>query len=267
MKRAKGFTLVELLVVIAIISVLIALLLPVLKAVKRQAEKVVCTSNLRQIYTALRTYANDYNGWLPLPSDSSGGSFNPQRGDRRPEDWLHWQPGRDLNSSVIRPYLSDFKVLVCPAGIPQRDPIYIYPFSYSLNHYITGSTHHQGPWELGSTSVNLKHVIQPWHKLLVVEEDSLTINDGSWSCGFLDGGQMGNSTGYLSARHDLKHEYGDKSPAWGYTVGRGHGICADGTYLWVDRYSTRMSHYYTHPRYRGPIQLPPGGWTAKDDAW
>jgi len=56
-----GFTLIELLVVITIIGVLIAILLPSLGAARREANKVVCASNLRQIAIGMLTYESEHD--------------------------------------------------------------------------------------------------------------------------------------------------------------------------------------------------------------
>ncbi len=61
----NGFTLIELLVVIAVIALLMAILLPALQRVRKQAKTVVCQSNLRQWAMILALYTEDSQGQLP----------------------------------------------------------------------------------------------------------------------------------------------------------------------------------------------------------
>jgi prepilin-type N-terminal cleavage/methylation domain-containing protein len=61
MKRSrKGFTIIELLVVISIIALLVGILLPAIGKARDNARVNVSKNNLRQIGTALKTYASDW---------------------------------------------------------------------------------------------------------------------------------------------------------------------------------------------------------------
>lgn len=63
--RRHGFTLIELLVVISIIAVLMAIMMPAMSKVKKQAQKSVCASNFHQVGVVHLAYAADYGQWVP----------------------------------------------------------------------------------------------------------------------------------------------------------------------------------------------------------
>ena len=62
----RAFTLVELLTVIGILSVLLALLLPSLAAVREVAKTTQCLANLRQLATAAVAYCAANEGYYPI---------------------------------------------------------------------------------------------------------------------------------------------------------------------------------------------------------
>ena len=68
MKRHAGFTLIELLAVIAIILLIVSLLAPALKGARERAMEVQCKVHLRQIGTAMFTFAQEHQGILPAGS-------------------------------------------------------------------------------------------------------------------------------------------------------------------------------------------------------
>jgi prepilin-type N-terminal cleavage/methylation domain-containing protein/prepilin-type processing-associated H-X9-DG protein len=75
LKQKKAFTLIELLVVIAIIAILAAMLLPVLAAAKRRAQRINCVSNIKQVNLAMRIWEGDNGNAYPMAvSTSIGGA-------------------------------------------------------------------------------------------------------------------------------------------------------------------------------------------------
>lgn len=69
MKRVqKAFTLIELLVVIAIIALLMAVVIPSLRAAKEKSKRTLCKSNMRQIVVGALAYALSNDGCVPRSS-------------------------------------------------------------------------------------------------------------------------------------------------------------------------------------------------------
>ena len=64
MEARKAFTLIELLVVIAVIAILMAILIPVLGAAKKQATMACCLSNHRNLLIGWIAYTDDNDGLL-----------------------------------------------------------------------------------------------------------------------------------------------------------------------------------------------------------
>jgi prepilin-type N-terminal cleavage/methylation domain-containing protein/prepilin-type processing-associated H-X9-DG protein len=71
MNRQKGFTLIELLVVIAIVALLMAILMPALQRVRKQAKVVVCQSRLHQWSIVFSMYTDDNKGYFPAHYQNS----------------------------------------------------------------------------------------------------------------------------------------------------------------------------------------------------
>ena len=99
----RGFTLIELLVVIAIIAILAAILFPVFAQARESARKTSCTSNMKQLGTAIMMYAQDYDE-LIVPNHA------PYQvticGTTR---WMEWW-------YLTQPYIKNNGILTCPSG-------------------------------------------------------------------------------------------------------------------------------------------------------
>ena len=139
----RAFTLVELLVVIAVIAILAALLLPALANAKRQAKRIQCVNNQKQLATTWLLYVADN-----LDSVPANGRVNPPD----PNSKL-WVQGAFVNPTTVRTnefilspryalfadYIKTIRVYVCPTDREVvRDGVTDYPKlrSYSLNAYV-----------------------------------------------------------------------------------------------------------------------------------
>jgi prepilin-type N-terminal cleavage/methylation domain-containing protein/prepilin-type processing-associated H-X9-DG protein len=96
MRRRRGFTLIELLVVIAIIALLMAILMPALARVRKQAQSVTCQAKLKQWGLIFKLYTDDHDGY-----------FN--------EGWGVGEP--TLYPNALRSYYkNDDSMLLCPTA-------------------------------------------------------------------------------------------------------------------------------------------------------
>jgi prepilin-type N-terminal cleavage/methylation domain-containing protein len=114
-RESRGFTLIELLVVISILSMLMAMLLPVMGRVRRRARTLQCIVNQREIVNALNFYTVDNDGSYPesVATIGMGNHWNWQEptmltGYRKRSPQLHRSVGEYLGS-----YIKDADKLFC----------------------------------------------------------------------------------------------------------------------------------------------------------
>ncbi len=79
-RESHGFTLIELLVVISIISILVAMLLPALGAVRQIARQTACLNNMAQLGLALNDYEYHYDVLPPGVTNPEGPIRNEAQG-------------------------------------------------------------------------------------------------------------------------------------------------------------------------------------------
>jgi len=114
--KQTGFTLIELLVVIAIIALLMAILMPSLQRVRKQAKAVICLSNLKQWGTIWAMYTDENNGFFPRRMSGSG-------------RWIN---------VLYDYYYRDAKIRCCPMATKIKNPVY--PNSVSNGLEVGGDT-------------------------------------------------------------------------------------------------------------------------------
>lgn len=126
-RTGRAFTLVELLVVIAAITILMAILLPALRAARERGRRAACMANLRSLGQAIILYAADNQERL-VPGDSPvPWAVWAQPSDRLPEDGLADAAARQvnlghlLNAKIVPMPTRLESVLFCPSARVAHD--------------------------------------------------------------------------------------------------------------------------------------------------
>lgn len=183
MRRIRhGFTLIELLVVIAIIAILAAVLFPLMVKAKEQGRVSACSSNLRQMQTALSLYCDHWNGYLPdsLPINFYEAFERPGQpiylDDARKDNWnnprrqihyllLQFMGGRQVNPEAS---YDSYKIFRCPSDsvVPPLDGSGKFKTSdprYDLCVFPKFGSSYQ--WRLGRQDPYTGNVSPDWRKL------------------------------------------------------------------------------------------------------
>ena len=112
-----AFGLLELLVVISILGLLVSFLLPSLCSSRETANRVKCSSNLRQIGQALLLYAQDNHGAYPRTTASAGPRRTPTAGTDGPAE-------NDVTAALfllLRTQDITAEGFVCPSSNAEKD--------------------------------------------------------------------------------------------------------------------------------------------------
>lgn len=170
--KTKAFTLIELLVVIAIIAVLMAILMPTLRAAKDHARRIHCVSNVKTLALGWFMYQDDNDGELvPGHTDPGNWVLRPSEGDTVE------QKKQAIRDGLLYEYVGEeVDVYACPADQRDKDPR-----NYTFRSFsIAGGANGEG-WSGYTQAKKYTDLRKPAIRYIFVEEiDPRGFNVGSW---------------------------------------------------------------------------------------
>ena len=191
----RGFTLTELCVLVAVISVLAAIIVPMIAKARARSRLAQCVTNLQQISRAVLLYAEEHKTTLPLlePSPPPGG-------------WWYFKEQVKGYLGLTGPSSPSDKVFACPADRGYDEsadkPL---PFHLSRKHdytsYVFNGVNLPGlpnvaGWTLNAVKEPARtllvmewtaHAPLSWHKSRTGQDNTPFYNDAESVVGFVDG--------------------------------------------------------------------------------
>ncbi|GAI85456.1 unnamed protein product, partial [marine sediment metagenome] len=206
-KTPKAFTLIELLVVIAVIAILMAILIPVLGAAKKQASMTRCLSNHRNLLYGWIMYADDNDGllmcngacydtptdkspWVHRPKDFGGNDL----GSPAPPTITDVDRYRGIQQGTLWEYIKDVDAYHCPGDNRRstkrspRDCFRSYSISYAFGSMREGDLSPRGGYRYYRRMLEIASA--PQYYVFVEEEHNGSRygeNEGGWHLP-MDGG-------------------------------------------------------------------------------
>ena len=173
--KKRAFTLIELLVVIAIIAVLMAILMPSLRAARDQAKRVHCVSNLKTLSLAWFMYKDENDDKLVGGHTTAGHWVLAPSGDSVE------QKKEAIRQGALFPYVNDtVDVYRCPADLRIKDPGQFAFRSFSIAGGANGEN-----WSGAVQAKKYSDLKRPASKYIFLEDiDPRGYNTGSWVMDF-----------------------------------------------------------------------------------
>jgi prepilin-type N-terminal cleavage/methylation domain-containing protein len=209
-KLRAAFTLIELLVVIAIISILAAILLPVLNKAEQRAQGIQCLDNLRQFGIGWVMYAHDNQDNLVQVTAANELVTTPaQLAMAQPGGpWCSWVLGTMsqitgatnttyLQDGLLYPYVNNLKLYKCPADNVCVNPALqglLKVRSYSMNCWMNPDPNDNWNATSGYNGTSHQQVVytklttirNPAERWVFLDENPYSINDGFFVCDTAD---------------------------------------------------------------------------------
>ena len=170
--KTRAFKLIELLVVIAIIAVLMAIIMPSLRAVRDQAKRVHCVSNVKTLSLGWFMYQDDNDGNLvPGHTDPGNWVLRPAGGSTVE------QKKQAIRDGLLFTYVGNVvDVYACPADQRDKDPSQYTFRSFSIAGGANGES-----WSGYTGAKKYTDLKRPATIYIFVEEiDPRGYNVGSW---------------------------------------------------------------------------------------
>ena len=147
-RNVGAFTLLELLTTIVIVGILAVLLFPAISTMRARAQRIQCTSNLRNLYVAAENYLQQNGSWPQIAEDDS------EEGTTAfAQAWI----------AALTPFSATQKTWICPTMQDLlHSPDYMQPANARVDYIATpfdskqGTPHQwpQQPWFVEAADVH-----------------------------------------------------------------------------------------------------------------